>query len=69
MDFGSRKFTDKQRIISADRPKGFNLINVEIYHLNQNSILEEKIHSEEANIENNRWILKNVQYLNCLMEF
>ena len=50
----------KQRIISADRPKGFNLINVEIYHLNQNSILEEKIHSEEANIENNRWILKNV---------
>ena len=61
MDFGSRKnLQTKQRIISADRPKGFNLINVEIYHLNQNSILEEKIHSEEANIENNRWILKNV---------
>ena len=58
MDQG--KFTDKTKIISADRPKGFNLINVEIYHLNQNSILEEKIHSEEANIENNRWILKNV---------
>ena len=50
----------KQRIISADKPEGFNLLNVTIFHLDQNSNLIEKIITEKANIKNNIWILYNV---------
>mgnify|MGYP001313880510 CR=1 FL=1 len=50
----------KQRIISADKPEGFNLLNVTIFHLDQNSNLIEKILTEKANIKNNIWILYNV---------
>ena len=34
----------KQRIISADKPEGFNLLNVTIFHLDQNSNLKSWIH-------------------------
>ena len=50
----------KQRIISAAKPNGKNLVDLNIFHLDKNSNLIEKIVSKEANIENNQWILKNV---------
>ena len=50
----------RQRIISADKPDGFKLINVTIYHLDQNSNLEEKIFSEEVDIKENTWKLEKV---------
>ena len=50
----------KQRIISASKPSGFDLIDVTIFHLDNKSNLIEKIVSEKANIKNNDWILNNV---------
>ena len=43
---------DKQRIISAAKPNGMYLV--------ENSNLIEKIASEEVNISENNWVLKNV---------
>ena len=54
----------KQRIINASKLDGFKLFDVSIYHLSQNSNLIEKIFSDEANIKNNNWELKNVSILN-----
>ena len=53
-------FDKNQRIITADKPEGFNLIDVTIFHLDNKSNLIEKIVSEKANIKNNTWILNNV---------
>jgi len=53
----------KQRIISASKPNGFNLEDVTIFHLDENSNLLEKIVSENANIKDNTWILNNVKIL------
>lgn len=50
----------KQRIISADKPNGFDLINVTIFHLDKNSNLIEKIFSKKVNIEKNQWSLQDV---------
>ena len=49
-----------QRIISAEKPDGKKLINLKIFHLDENSNLIEKITSKEANIETNSWVLKKV---------
>ena len=46
-----------QRIITATRPEGKNLLDVTIFHINDNSNLDEKINSKKVNIENNTWIL------------
>jgi len=46
-----------QRIITATRPEGKNLLDVTIFHINDNSNLDEKISSKKVNIENNTWIL------------
>ena len=46
-----------QRIITAARPDGKNLLDVTIFHINENSNLAEKISSEKVNIENNTWVL------------
>ncbi len=51
---------DKQRIISAAKPNGMYLVDVTIFHLDENSNLIEKIASEEVNISENNWVLKNV---------
>ncbi len=51
---------EKKRIISAERPEGFNLINIKIFHFNQNSKLIEKIFADKANIEDNVWKLTGV---------
>ena len=50
----------KQRIISAAKPEGFNLIDVTIFHLDKKSNLIEKIVSKEANIKDNLWTLNDV---------
>ena len=52
---------NKQRIISGSRVEGKYLIDVTILHYNQNSNLLEKIIANEANIEKNEWLLKDVQ--------
>ena len=56
-------FQDKQRIISAARPNGYNLIDVSIFHLDSKSNLIEKIVSQSANIKKNKWILNDVKIL------
>ena len=52
-------FEDMQRIISAAKPDGVNLIDVTIFHLDNRSNLIEKIISEKADISNNDWTLEN----------
>ena len=51
----------KNRIIFANKPDGFDLINVTIFHLNKKSDLIEKIIAEKAFIKNNTWILYDVR--------
>ena len=51
---------DKERIISAEKPEGFNLINVTIFHLNKSYNLEEKITARSVNISQNNWVLNDV---------
>ncbi len=46
-----------QRIITAARPEGKNLLDVTIFHISESSDLKEKIISKKVNIENNTWIL------------
>lgn len=50
-----------QRIISAKKPSGFELIDVKIFHFNEKMELVEKITSSKVNIATNKWILKNVK--------
>ena len=49
------------RIITASKPDGFNLIDVTIFHLDENYSLQEKIISKKVNIESNNWVLNDVQ--------
>ena len=51
---------NKQRIISANKPDGKNLIDVTIFHLDSESKLLEKISSKNANISENEWVLNDV---------
>ena len=51
---------EKKRIISAERPDGYNLINLKIFHYNQNSKIVEKILANKANIKKNTWVLTDV---------
>jgi lipopolysaccharide export system permease protein len=51
---------DKQRIISAAKPDGENLIDLTIFHLDSNSNFLEKIIAKKANIKNSEWILTDV---------
>ena len=55
---------DKQRIITAKKPEGYKLIDVKIFHYDNDSFLFEKIVAKEANIEMNEWVLKNVSKFN-----
>ena len=62
---------DKQRIISASKPSGYDLINLTIFHLDKKSNLIEKIISKKANIEKNKWDLQEVtvlKYVNGILE-
>ena len=49
----------KQRIISAKKTEETNILDVEIYHIDTNSKLLEKIISEKADITNKKWVLNN----------
>ena len=51
---------DKQRIISAAKPEGINLIDLTIFHLDEKSNLIEKIVSKKADISKNSWVLSEV---------
>ena len=51
---------DKQRIISAAKPEGMNLIDLTIFHLDEKSNLIEKIVSKKADISKNSWVLNEV---------
>ena len=51
---------DTHRVISANKPEGLNLLDVTIFHLDENSNLKEKITSNKVNISDKKWILKNV---------
>ncbi len=50
----------EERIITAKKPEGKNLIDVKIFHFNKNFSLKEKIFSKTANIENFDWVLTDV---------
>jgi len=49
-----------ERIISAAKPDGKNLIDVTIFHLDENFNLFEKIMSKKVDITNNNWVLSDV---------
>ena len=49
------------RIITADKPGDFDLVNVKIFHLDNDSNLIEKIVSKKADIKNTEWILYDVE--------
>ncbi len=49
------------RIITANRPDGLNLIDVTIFHLDKEYNLHEKIISKKVNIKENTWKLKDVE--------
>lgn len=53
----------KKRIINADKPDGYKLVGVKIFHLDEDSNLIEKILAEEAYIKDNSWVLTNVRVL------
>ena len=51
---------DKQRIIAAAKPEGFNILDVTIFHLDNKSNLIEKIVAKKANVKKNNWQLSDV---------
>lgn len=54
------KIGNNHRIISADKSREVNLKNINIYILDNNFKIKEKISSKNANIENNKWLLNEV---------
>ena len=48
------------RIITADRPEKYDLIDVTIFHLDESYNLTEKIISKKTNIKENNWTLTDV---------
>ena len=52
-----------ERIISAKKPEGMNLIDVTIFHLDEEYNLYEKIISKKVNIKDNIWELSDVTIL------
>ena len=51
---------DGERIVTASKPEGKNLIDLKIFQFDDNFVLQKKIVSKKANIENNNWILTDV---------
>lgn len=54
------KLNTKQRFISSTNLDGETLKNLKIFHLDNNSLLIEKITAEKANIVENEWTLYSV---------
>ena len=57
-------FDSKQRIISATKPEKNNLLDVTIYHLNDDTKLIEKIIANKADISEKQWKLQDVTIFN-----
>tara|TARA_B100002019_G_C21253247_1_gene592381 strand:- start:688 stop:1776 length:1089 start_codon:yes stop_codon:yes gene_type:complete len=53
-----------ERIITAVKPEGNNLINVTIFQLNKNYNLVKKIIAKKADVKNNDWILYDAEIFN-----
>ena len=49
-----------ERITTAVKPDGFDLIDVTIFDFNDEFILHKKILAKKANIKSNNWVLKDV---------
>ena len=59
------------RIITAAKPDGKNLLDVTIFHIDENSSLIEKIISDKVNVEKNIWTLDEAvvfKYKNDILE-
>ena len=54
------KISDGERIITALKPDKLELINVTIFHLDENYNLRERIFSKKVNIQTENWILNDV---------
>ncbi len=55
------KLKNKQRFISSEKLEGDYLKKLRIFHLDDNSVLIEKITANKANIFENNWILYDVK--------
>ena len=51
------KLNNGERIITAKKPDGTNLIDVQIFHFDENFLLKNKVTSKIVDIKNNDWIL------------
>ncbi len=51
------KLGNGERIITAKKPDGTNLINVEIFHFDERFLLKNKISSKIVDIKRNDWVL------------
>ena len=49
-----------ERIITASKPEGKNLIDVEIFQFNNQYKMSRKIFSKKVNIENFNWVMTDV---------
>ena len=49
-----------ERMITANKPSGTNLIDVTIFHMDRKYNLKEKIFSKKVDIKTNNWILNDV---------
>lgn len=56
------KTKNGDRIITAKKPSGEDLIDVTIFHFDKNYALKEKIFAKEVNIQSNDWILNDVVF-------
>ena len=54
------KISDGERIITALKPDKLELINVTVFHLDENYNLKERIFSKKVNIQTENWILNDV---------
>ena len=56
-------YENGNRIITAEELEGSNLVNVTIFHLNDNFQIIEKIKSDKVNISNKQWVINNANLL------
>ena len=57
-----------ERIVTADKPEGTTLLDVQIFQFDENFI-KEKVYKQKANIENFDWILTDVTIFENKIQF
>tara|TARA_A100001015_G_scaffold239120_1_gene272360 strand:- start:2922 stop:4010 length:1089 start_codon:yes stop_codon:yes gene_type:complete len=57
---------NKERIITASKPFGYEIKDIEIFQLNKNYKLEKKIIAKKGNIKSTDWILEDVKILSLI---